>query len=206
MEYRQGSHTKFKTEFYFVWVVTKYRYHVLQGDLAQRMRELVRQTCEQFEIQILWGVVCKDHMHILVSAPLDISPSDIMRRVKGRVSRKIFKEFPHVKKRYWGQHFWAREYFCVTFGELTKEMIQEYLAHHFEKDPNDRFDIKSINRLMPVSLDFQSASSNPPASSRWLFSSKVHENRMNHSFGSSSFRVPGRRNNIGFRPNTGLTI
>ncbi|RPH41219.1 MAG: IS200/IS605 family transposase, partial [Desulfobulbaceae bacterium] len=38
--------------------------------------------------------------------------------------------------------FWARGYFCVTSGELTKEMIQEYLAHHFEKDPNDRFDIE----------------------------------------------------------------
>ncbi len=65
-----------------------------------------------------------------------------MRRIKGRVSRKIFEEFPQLKKRYWGRHFWARGYFCVTSGEITKEMIQEYLAHHFEKDPNDRFDIE----------------------------------------------------------------
>jgi putative transposase len=141
MDYRQGSHTKFKIEYHFVWV-TKYRYHVLHGDLALRVRELVRQTCERFEIQILRGVVSKDHVHILVSAPPDISPSDIMRRVKGRVSRKIFEEFPLIKKRYWGRHFWARGYFCVTSGELTKEMIQEYLAHHFEKDPNDSFDIE----------------------------------------------------------------
>ncbi len=141
MEYRQGSHTKYKIEYHFVWV-TKYRYHVLQGDLAQRVREFVRQTCEQFEIQIMRGVVSKDHVHILVSAPPDISLSDIMRRVKGRVARKIFEEIPHVKKRYWGRHFWGRGYFCVTSGELTKDMIQEYLAHHFEKDPNDRFDIE----------------------------------------------------------------
>ena len=141
MEYRQGSHTKYKIEYHFVWV-TKYRYHVLQGDLALRVRELVRQTWGRFEISILRGVVSKDHVHILVSAPPSISPSDIMRRVKGRVSRKIFAEFPHVKKRYWGKHFWARGYFCVTSGELTKEMIQEYLEHHFEKNPNDRFDIE----------------------------------------------------------------
>ena len=104
MDYRQGSHTKFKIEYHFVWV-TKYRYHVLQGDVALRVRELVRQTCERFEIQILRGVVSKDHVHILVSAPPDISPSDIMRRVKGRVSQKIFEEFPLIKKRYWGRHF-----------------------------------------------------------------------------------------------------
>ena len=107
-----------------------------------RVRELVRQTCARYEIQILRGVVSKDHVHILVSAPPNISPSEIMRRIKGRVSRKIFEEFPHVKKRYWGRHFWARGYFCVTSGELTKEMIQEYLAHHFEKDPDDKFDIE----------------------------------------------------------------
>lgn len=109
MEYRQGTHTKFKIEYHFVWA-TKYRYHVLQGDLAERVRELVRQTCEQFEIQILRGVVSKDHVH---SAPPDISPSEIMRRVKGSVLRKIFEEFSHVKKRYWGRHFWGRGYFFL---------------------------------------------------------------------------------------------
>ena len=61
MKYRQGSHTKFKIEYHFVWV-TKYRYHMLQGDLAIRVRELVRQTCEHFELNILRGAVSKDHI------------------------------------------------------------------------------------------------------------------------------------------------
>jgi len=72
-----------------------------------------------------------------------MSPSEIMRRVKGRSSTKIFEEFPHIKKRYWGRHFWARGYFCVTAEELTKEMIREYLEHHFERDPNDHFDVET---------------------------------------------------------------
>ena len=46
-------------------------------------------------------------------------------------------------ERYWGKLFGTRGYFCVTSGKLTKEMIQEYLEHHFEKDPNDHFDIAS---------------------------------------------------------------
>lgn len=142
MEYRYGSHTKFKLEYHFVWV-TKYRYKVLEGEVAARVRELVRQTCEIFEIEILRGVVSKDHVHILISAPPEISPSDIMRRVKGRSSAKLLEEFPHLKKRYWGRHFWARGYFCVTAGELTKEMIQEYLEHHFEKSSTDGFDVES---------------------------------------------------------------
>ena len=141
MEYRQGSHTKYKIEYHFVWV-TKYRYQVLTGDVALRVRDLARQTCTMLEIEVLRGVVSKDHVHMLVSAPPTLSPSEIMRRVKGRTSSKIFDEFPNIKKRYWGQHFWARGYFCVTAGELTKEMIPEYLSHHFEKQENSPFEVE----------------------------------------------------------------
>ena len=140
-EYITGPHTKYKLEYHFVWI-TKYRYQVLKGDVAKRLRELVRQTCSMFEIEIRRGVVSKDHVHILVSAPPTISPSDIMRRIKGRTSSKLFEVFPYLKKRYWGRHFWARGYFCVTAGELTKQMIEEYLEHHFEAKENPNFDIE----------------------------------------------------------------
>ncbi len=68
MDYRYGSHTVYNIEYHFVWV-TKYRYQVLNGDVSLRVSELVRQTCEAFEIKILSGVVSKDHVHIVVSAP-----------------------------------------------------------------------------------------------------------------------------------------
>ena len=141
MKYRTGSHTKYKIEYHFVWV-TKYRYRVLTGDVGLRVRELVRQSCEQLEIEIMRGVVSKDHIHLLVSAPPTLSPSEIMRRIKGRSSSKLFQEYPLLKKRYWGQHFWARGYFCVTAGELTKEMISEYLEHHFERKSDDQFEVE----------------------------------------------------------------
>ena len=138
MEYRYGSHTVFNIEYHFVWV-TKYRYKVLIGDVGERVRELVRQTCESFEIKIVKGVVSKDHVHILVSSPPNMAPSEIMRRIKGRSSTKLFEEFPNIKKRYWGRHFWARGYFCVTVGQLNEKMIEEYLEHHFEPNPDDKF-------------------------------------------------------------------
>lgn len=141
MEYRHGSHTKYKIEYHFVWV-TKYRYQVLTGEVGKRVRELVRQTCEFLEIEILRGVVSKDHVHLHISAPPHSSPSEIMRRIKGRSSMKVFQDFKHLKKRYWGRHFWARGYFCITAGELTKEMIAEYLEHHFERKVNDNFDVE----------------------------------------------------------------
>lgn len=119
MEYRYGSHTVFNIEYHFVWV-TKYRYEVLSGDVALRVRELVRQTCEAFEIQIIKGVVSKDHVHIFVSAPPTMAPSEIMRRIKGRSSSKLFEDFPHLRKRFWGR------YFCASSGQVTDEMIKNY--------------------------------------------------------------------------------
>lgn len=138
MEYRYGSHTVFNIEYHFVWV-TKYRYQVLNGDVSLRLRDLVRQTCESFEIQIIKGVVSKDHVHIFVSAPPTMAPSEIMRRIKGRTSSKLFEDFPHLRKRFWGRHFWARGYFCASSGHVTDEMIKNYLDHHFEPKKNDDF-------------------------------------------------------------------
>ena len=61
MAYKYGSHTVFQIEYHFVWV-TKYRYKV---QVAERIRDLVKETCEAFEIRIVKGVVSKDHVHIL---------------------------------------------------------------------------------------------------------------------------------------------
>jgi putative transposase len=82
MKYRYGSHTVYNIEYHFVWV-TKYRYQVLVGKIGERIRELVRQMCEAHEIRIVKGAVSKDHVHILVSAPPTMAPSEIMRRIKG---------------------------------------------------------------------------------------------------------------------------
>ena len=141
MQYRYGSHTVYKIEYHFVFV-TKYRYKVLTGDVGLKIRELIRQTCETFEIEIVKGAVSKDHVHLLVSAPPNLAPSEIMRRIKGRSANKLFETFPELKKRYWGGHFWARGYFCVTAGTVTKEMIEKYIEHHFEPKIDDSFQVE----------------------------------------------------------------
>ncbi len=57
--------------------------------------------------------------------------------------RQLFESFPDLKRRYWGRHFGARGYFCVTSGELTQTMIEEYLEHHFEPKVEDNFRTES---------------------------------------------------------------
>jgi putative transposase len=139
-EYRKGPHTIYDIQYHFVWV-TKYRYHVLKEEVALRTREIIRQTCEARNITILNGYVSKDHIHLHVSCPPELAPSKIVQYVKGRSSRLIQQEFPHLRKRYWGRHLWARGYFCATVGNVTEKMIAAYIANQEKASPKEAFTI-----------------------------------------------------------------
>ena len=134
--YRTGAHTVYNIEYHFVWV-TKYRYHVLKGEIAHRVVELIRQSCESRGIKVLRGHVSKDHVHILVSCPPDLSPSKIMQFLKGRSSRRLQDEYPALKKRYWGNHLWARGYFCATVGSANEEQIRKYIEGHRDESSDN---------------------------------------------------------------------
>ncbi len=136
---RRGSHTVSRLTCHVVWV-TKYRYHVLKGDIQKRCRELIIQICEVEEVVILKGVVSKDHVHIHIEYPPRTAISQLMKRIKGRSSKLLQQEFPELAKRYWGRHFWAAGYGAWSTGNITDEMIQQYLEHHRSKDDKDDSD------------------------------------------------------------------
>ena len=128
-EYNKSSHTIFHHRFHIVWI-TKYRYRVLQGEVRIRVRELIAQAAESLGIRIVNGVLSADHVHIFAEIPPHISVSEFVKLAKGRSSRKIQAEFPEVKKRYWGCHFWARGFFSSTSGNVTDEIINNYINNH----------------------------------------------------------------------------
>jgi putative transposase len=67
-------------------------------------------------------------MHI--EYPPKLALSNIIKRLKGRTSRLLPQEFPHLGKRYWGRHFWAIGYGAWSTGNITDEMVERYLEHH----------------------------------------------------------------------------
>jgi REP-associated tyrosine transposase len=129
MSYATGCHTVFHHRYHIVWV-TKYRYKVLEGTLRERIRTIIRQVCKELGVQIVSGVLSKEHVHMFVEIPPHIAVSDFVRRVKGRSSHRVQMEFPELRKRDWGRHFWARGYFCTTSGNITDEAILQYLKYH----------------------------------------------------------------------------
>jgi putative transposase len=137
---RRGGHTVSWLSAHIVWV-SKYRYAVLKGDVQLRCRDLIKQICDAEDVRILKGVISKDHVHIHIEYPPSRSISDLVKRLKGRTSRRLQEEFPALGKKYWGQHFWGIGYGVWSTGNITDEMVQEYLEHH--RDPsntdNDNF-------------------------------------------------------------------
>ena len=105
MSYTSGSHTVFHHRYHIVWI-TKYRYKVLEGALRERIRTIIRQVCKELDVQIVSGVLSREHVHMFVEIPPHIAVSDFVRRVKGRSSHRVQMEFPDLRKRYWGRHFW----------------------------------------------------------------------------------------------------
>ena len=139
-EYRYGGHTVSRLTVHLVWV-TKYRYKVLTGDIQKRCRELLIQVCDTEDIRILSGVVSKDHVHMHIEYPPSVSLSNLLKRMKGRTSRLLQKEYTELSKRYWGKHLWGIGYGAWSTGNITEEIVQEYLKRH-KSSSNDTEEFK----------------------------------------------------------------
>ena len=136
MRYRHGAHTVFEIHLHLEWT-TKYRKPVLLKPVGDRVRDLIRQVCREDEVEILKGHVSKDHVHLLVSIPPQVTISRFVQRLKGKTSFKMLNEFPHLRKTYWGRHLWARGYFCCSSGNVTDDVIKEYIANQAHEEDED---------------------------------------------------------------------
>jgi len=135
LQYDTGKHCVFYHRYHIVWS-TKYRYKVLTGEVRLRVRDIIRQVCRENEVDILRGVLSSDHVHMFVSVPPKIAISDLVRRMKGRSSHKVQREFPALRRRYWGRRFWGGGYFSTTNGAITEDIVLQYLENHIA-DPTD---------------------------------------------------------------------
>jgi len=130
--YQRGSHTVTDLKYHFVWR-TKYSYGVLRGEVAMRVRDIIREICAEKGLTVVKGNIRPNHIHMLISAPPYYSPAKIAQYLKGKSSYRLQREFPVLQKRYWGRHLWGRGYFCATVGAVTEDQIKKYIANQTEE-------------------------------------------------------------------------
>jgi len=140
--YQLGAHTKSDLKVHLIWI-PKYRKKVLVGPVAVRARDVLRQIALEHELDIITGKVASDHVHMFISYRPSQDVSKIVQWLKGIGSRILLPEFPHLKKQFWGRHLWARGHLAVSSGNITDEMIQQYIQEQ-EGEPvtdDSRFEI-----------------------------------------------------------------
>jgi putative transposase len=138
--YRSSSHSVYDLKYHIVWI-TKYRKPVLRADIAERVRDLIRELCKANEVEIIKGHISRDHVHLFVSAPPHLSVSKLVQYLKGKTSRKIMMEFKSLNRQFWGRHIWARGYFVASSGNVTDEVIIKYIEEQGKEPPNENFKV-----------------------------------------------------------------
>ena len=137
-KYRKSSHTVYELHYHFVFT-TKYRKPVLRGEIGIQVRAMIRQVCGAANVEILAGHVRPDHVHLFVSVPPSLAPSRLMQAVKGKTSNRLLANSKWLRKEFWGRHLWARGYFAVSSGNVTDEMIMEYVMNQGVEPQDDNF-------------------------------------------------------------------
>jgi putative transposase len=137
--YRKNSHSLYDLKLHVVWI-TKYRKPVLTGQTGQVLREIIRRICEELDVQILAGNIRMDHVHLLLSFPPNLCVSKLVQKLKGVSSRKLLQSDKKLQKEYWGRHLWARGYFAVSTGNVTDDIIAEYIKNQDEVERRKKSD------------------------------------------------------------------
>jgi putative transposase len=139
-DYKKGSHTVWDCKYHIVWI-TKYRYPILTGEIGERCRALLREIARSKEMTIYAGAINREHIHMLIGIPPYVSVSRAVQYLKGKSSHKLLSEYTSLKKRYWGQHLWARGYWVASSGNVTDEVWKAYIENQTVESPDDNFKV-----------------------------------------------------------------
>ena len=133
--YWKASHCVYDCRYHIVWI-TKYRRPVLNQQIQKRLTELLQQFCKELYIKVIKIGIEEDHVHMYVAIPVVQPIPMVIQKLKGKASFQLRKEFSaELKKAYWnGKSLWAVGYFIATVGEVTHELIKNYVEKQGQVD------------------------------------------------------------------------
>jgi len=121
-----GRNCTYQVAYHVVWC-PKYRRRVLEGAVFERLSELLKNICDENSWKIISLEIQPDHVHLFVSISPATSVSTAIKKLKGISARKLFIEFPELKKKLWGGSLWSPSYYVGTAGNVSAKTIQKYI-------------------------------------------------------------------------------
>ena len=122
IEYKSNNNIVYSCKYHIVWC-PKYRRKVLVGEVETRLKELVIEIVNELRVEIIEMETDKDHIHILCEVDPQFGVAEFVKKVKGRTSRILRDEFPHLRKRL--PTLWTNSYFVSTVGGAPLEVIKQ---------------------------------------------------------------------------------
>ena len=126
MDAQHTKHVTYKLGYHFVWC-PKYRKKILVGKIATFIEQEIRRICAD-HAWITGAVnIQPDHVHLFLSTPPSVAPSDIAHQLKGVTARSLFQRFPEIKSQLWGGALWSRSYYVGSVGDLSVDSELKYI-------------------------------------------------------------------------------
>lgn len=125
--FRTGRHVVYNLNVHLV-LSTKYRRGVITDRVRDFLKAAMAKVCADFEAELLEFDGEDDHVHLLVAYPPKVSLSLLVSRLKGASAQRLRREdFPEVRKKLWGDHFWSPSYCAISCGGAPLEIIKQYI-------------------------------------------------------------------------------
>ncbi|MCL6479969.1 MAG: IS200/IS605 family transposase [Peptococcaceae bacterium] len=115
---------------YHIVFCPKYRRKVIRGKVEETIKQTVSEICGNYGYTLIQMETMPDHLHIFLSAPPTVAPTDIVKILKSITANTIFRTFPALKRKYfWGSGLWSRGYYIGTAGSVSAETIKRYIEN-----------------------------------------------------------------------------
>jgi putative transposase len=122
-----SSSAVYEINYHIVWC-TKYRNQVMTDEVKQFMDDQIRTIADSKEWTLIELEVMPEHIHLFLSAPPFVAPTDIVKVMKGVTAKRVFEKFPQLRRRkFWGNHMWSPSYYIGTHGNVSAETIKKYI-------------------------------------------------------------------------------
>ena len=123
--YRTNAGAVFTLKVHLVWS-PKYRYPVLTGPVADRLRESLTAKAAELDATIEALEVMPDHVHLFVSYPPIHAVAHLVNQFKGYTSRVLRQEYPSLRSRM--PSLWSRSYYAGSVGHVSDATVRRYIA------------------------------------------------------------------------------
>ena len=135
MKYKldRSAHSVYSLHYHLV-VVTKYRRKALYDEtIRERLKQIIWSLTDELGIEIFAQEPAEDHIHILFTATPTTNLSNVVNVIKGVTARRLRQEFPQTKEFLWGDSFWSNSYFIASTGQVSLDVLMQYVESQMEK-------------------------------------------------------------------------